>query len=337
MRRSTHKLMGITLAALIGIYGAFGIVAAEAKTLKLATDSGAKGSPSGDALKRWGDLITERSNGTIVTQVFYENEMGGQQEIFDLLVDGGVDLMLNWPMTSYDQRLSVFSTPYMISSWEEGLEAYKPGGWINTMLDGIYKDLGLKFFGAWPEGFIGVATRGKYALTEADAKSIKVRVPPISPLPEIMQALGYQTATIEWGEVYTALQTGVVDGDAGNIIYWDYQYFGDILDYVVRVKSNFITGVLTMNLESYESLTPQERKIVEEAALQIMEEQFAAAESTDAGYVKKALVKGMTYIEPSDKVMKEWSAKVRERVWPIMEKKLGKEIMDTIRANAHKY
>ena len=64
-----------------------------------------------------------------------------------------------------------------------------------------------------------------------------------------MQALGYQTATIEWGEVYTALQTGVVDGDAGNIIYWDYQYFGDILDYFVRVKSNFITGVLTMNLK----------------------------------------------------------------------------------------
>lgn len=196
-------------------------------TLKMATDSGAKGSPAGDALDRWAALIEEGTGGEVEVEIFYQNELGGQQEVFDLFVANDVNVMLNWPMTSYDQRISVLYTPYMVLTWEEALEAYRPGGWINGMLDGIYADLGLKFFGAWPEGFNGIATKGRYATTLDEASDMKIRVPPIFPMAESVQALGYQTAAIDWGETFTAIQTGVVDGDGANVIYWDYEYFRD--------------------------------------------------------------------------------------------------------------
>ncbi len=57
-----------------------------------------------------------------------------------------------------------------------------------------------------------------------------LRAAPIFPFPETVQAMGYQTATIDWGEVYPAIQMGVVDGDAANVIYWDYEYFRDTID-----------------------------------------------------------------------------------------------------------
>jgi len=307
---------------------------AEAKTLKLATDSGAKGSPAGDAIEAWAKAIEEGSNGALDVEIFYQNELGGQQEVFDLLIANDVNMMLNWPMTSYDPRIAVLYTPYMVFTWEEALAAYKPGGWVNAMLDGIYNDLGLKFFGAWPEGFTGVATKGKYATTPAEAAGMKVRVPPVFPMADTMQALGYQTATIDWGEVFTAIQTGVVDGDAANVIYWDYEYFRDTLDYYTRTKHQFNTGILTMNLDSWNDLSADEQKLVQDAAVKIMEQHFKDAKALDEHYVQKAKEAGMEYIEPSDADLKALAKAAREKIWPMMDERIGKDIMDQIRKHA---
>ncbi|XOT97227.1 TRAP transporter substrate-binding protein DctP, partial [Alcaligenes pakistanensis] len=258
-----------------------------AQTMRIATDSGAQGSPSGDAIEKWAALIKEGTQGALSPRVFYQNQLGGQEEVFDQHVAGDVQLMLNWPMTSYDKRIAVIYTPYMFTTWEQALAAYQPGGWLNETLDGVYKENGLKFFGAWPEGFNGVATKGKHAVTVEDAKNIKVRVPPISMMQQSVQAMGYQTAVIDWGEVFTSIQTGVVDGDAANVIYYDYEYFRDTLDYYVRSKQQFITGVLSMNLEAWEALKPEQQEVVQASAISIMQEQFAKAQVADAAIVEK--------------------------------------------------
>ena len=308
----------------------------QAATLKMATDSGAKGSPAGDTLERWAELIESNSKGDIDVKVFYQNELGSQNEVFDLHVAGDVDVMLNWPMTSYDKRIGVIYTPYMTLTWDEAIKAYSPGGWVNNMLGGIYSDIGLKFFGPWPEGFNGVATKGKYATNIAEADGLKVRTMTVFPAPQTMQALGYQTAAIDWGEVYTSLQTGVVDGEAGNVIYWDYEYFRDLLDYYVRSKHFFMTGVLSMNQESFDELNEEQQKIVADAANEVMMTQFKDAQKQDQHYVAEAEKAGMKYFELSDEQIKEFARAAREKVWPLMDQEIGSEIMDTIRANATK-
>jgi len=314
--------------------GALMAGSAQAVTLKMATDSGAKGSPAGNTLDRWAELIEKNSGGDIDVKVFYQNELGSQNEVFDLHVAGDVDVMLNWPMTSYDKRIGVIYTPYMTLSWDEALKAYSPGGWVNNMLGGIYSGIGLKFFGPWPEGFNGVATRGKYATNIAEAEGLKVRTMTVFPAPQTMQALGYQTAAIDWGEVYTSLQTGVVDGEAGNVIYWDYEYFRDLLDYYVRSKHFFMTGVLSMNQDSFDGLNEAQQKVVADAANEVMMAQFKAAKEQDQHYVAEAEKAGMKYFELSDEQIKEFARAAREKVWPLMDQEVGSEIMDTIRANA---
>ncbi|MFX0541086.1 TRAP transporter substrate-binding protein DctP [Roseovarius sp. S4756] len=303
-------------------------------SLKLATDSGAKGSPSGDALDRWAALIEEGTGGEVEVDVFYQNELGSQAEVLDLLVAGDLDMMINWPVTSYDERLGVLFTPYMVTSWEEAFEAYKPGGWVNEVLTDVWADLGIKFFGPWPEGFNGIASKGKYAMTPEDAKDLKIRVPAMFPMAESVQALGYQTATIDWSEVFTAIQTGVVDGDGANIIYWDYEYFRDVLDYYNQTKMQFVTGVMTMNEGSWDALSEDQQQVVADAANTVMNEGFENARELDEHYIQQAKDAGMTYIEPSEEELNEMAKKVRGEVWPLMEERIGKEIMDKIRANA---
>ena len=323
-----------TLAFALGATLAFGTTSAEALTLRLATDSGAPGSPTAASMEQWADLIETNSNGEIEVQIFYQNELGSQQEVFDLHVAGDVDLMINWPITAYDRRIGLVYTPYMVFSWEEALEAYKPGGWINELMDGIYNDVGLKFFGAWPEGFNGVATRGKYALTIEDARDLKVRVPPMFPMAETLEAMGYQTASIDWSEVFTSIETGVVDGDAANVVYWDYEYFRDTLASYVRTKQAFITGIISINLMTWENLSDEHKQIVQDAAVKVMEDHFVNGREIDEHYARLAEESGMTYIEPDEETIRGLAKVVREKVWPLMEREIGAEIMDAVRANA---
>jgi TRAP-type C4-dicarboxylate transport system substrate-binding protein len=331
MKTSITKLC---FAAALSAATALGGAAWAETTLKMATDSGAKGTPAGDAIERWASLIEEGTNGEVKVDLFYQNELGGQQEVFDLFVANEVQLMLNWPMTSYDERISLLYTPYMVFTWEEALDAYKPGGWVNGLANDIYSDLGLKYYGAWPEGFNGIATKGRYATNIADADGMKIRVPPVFPNSETVSALGYQTAAIDWGEVFTSIQTGVVDGDGGNVIFWDYEYFRDTLDYYTRTKHQFITGSLSANLDAVSGLSEEHQMAIETAAKQVMEEHFTRAREFDELYVQKAKDAGMTYVEPSDEEIAALAAAVREKVWPLMEKKVGSELMNVIRANA---
>lgn len=302
--------------------------------LKFATDSGDRESPSGKALAKWAKAIEDGSNGEISVKVFYQNELGGQLEVFDLFVSGEVDMMISWPSTSYDKRIGVLNTPYMVTSWDEAFTAYKPDGWVNDTLNVVFNDIGLTYYGAWPEGFSGVATKGKYAKTLEAANGIKVRTPPLFPFPQILQSMGYQTAAIDWGEVFTSIQTGVVSGDAGNVIYWDYEYFRDVLDYYVRTKHTFVTGNMLANSASLEKLTPELQKLVQDSAVVAMQERFKKAKAEDEKYVDLAVKSGMEYFELSDEEIKPIAAKVRAEVWPAMEPDVGKDIMDLVRKHA---
>ncbi|GAA6198910.1 TRAP transporter substrate-binding protein DctP [Aquicoccus sp. SU-CL01552] len=326
------------LAAAVCATALFGsIAAAQDVTLKLATDSGARGSSVGDAMEKWAQMIEEGTNGEVDVEIFYQNELGGQQEVFDLFMANDVNLMINWPMTSYDGRIAAIYTPYMFKDWEDALAAYGEGGWMNGVLGGIYTDLGLKFFGAWPEGFNGVATKGGYASTIEEAAKFKIRVPPVTPMAETIDALGYQTATIDWGELFTAIQTGVVDGDGANVIYWDYEYFRDTLDYYTALGQQFNTGIISMNLEAWDSLTPEQQEVIASSSQEIMKIGFDGAKALDQSYVDAAKAAGMEYIELPEETIAEFAAVVREKVWPVMEDKLGAEIMQAIRDNASEF
>ncbi|MDB6179288.1 TRAP transporter substrate-binding protein DctP [Paracoccus sp. Z330] len=306
---------------------------AMAETLRIATDSGAKGSAAGNAIEAWAAEIEAATNGEIETEIFYQNELGGQQEVFDLLMAGDLDLMLNWPMTSYDQRISIIYTPYMFTEWDEALAAYSPDSWMSQALNGIYADSGLKFLGAWPEGFNGVGTKDGHATSVEDASAFKVRVPPVAPFTETISAMGYQTATVDWGELYSALQTGVVDGDAANVIFYEVEYFGDVLTDYTHSRQQFLTGILTANMESWDGLTADQQEAVAAGAEKVMLAQFDAAKAADDGYVQTWKELGHSYVELSDDQMAALRSTVREKVWPQMDNLIGAELMELVRNN----
>lgn len=339
MKQSIKQLIRasqvVVLSTTVALGCAFSALASDKDyKFKLALESGDRESASAKSMEMWADLIKEKSNGRMKVNIYYQGELGGQQELFDQLVKGNIDMMLTWPQTSYDERLGVNYIPYLTLGWDDALKAYDEDGWLKNILGPVYADIGLKYFGPYPEGFGGIATKGRYATNYEDAKGLKVRSQPVFPLPQTMKAMGFQAVPIDWAEVYTSIQTGVVDGDSSNVIYWDYEYFRDQLDYFVHSKHNFSSYAMLMNNDTWQKLDEEDQAIIADAAQQVIDKQFKDAKAEDDKWIAKAQEAGMEYIVPSDEDMRAWVERVRAEVWPEAEKSLGKELMDKIRANA---
>lgn len=311
-----------------------GAFAAGKHRLVLTSEAGDRESPIGKAMATWAERIGELSDGRIQVDVFYQGELGGQQELFDQFVRGNVDMMITWPQTSYDQRMAVNFIPYTVMGWEDAIESYGKDGWLTQLVQPIYADMGLHYFGPFPEGFGGIATKGRYATSLEEAQGLKVRSQPIFPLPQTIQAMGFQAVPIDWSEVYTSIQTGVVDGDSSNVIYWDVEYFGDQLDYFVQSSHNFSTFYLLMNHDKWQALDEEDQAILTEAADGVIDTQFAAAKEEDDKWIGIAQERGMEYIVPTAEEKMAWIERVRAEVWPQIEDVVGTEIMDQVRAMA---
>lgn len=300
----------------------------------LTSEAGDRDSVLGKAMRDWASMIEEKSDGRMDVEVFYQGELGGQQELFDQLVKGNVHLMITWPQTSYDPRIGVNYVPYMVMGWEDAVVAFGDDGWVRKVMDPVYADIGMKYFGPFPEGFGGIATKNRYATSYEEAQGIKVRSQPIFPLPQTVQAMGFEAVPIDWAEVYTSLQTGVVDGDSSNVIYWDYEYFRDQLDYFVQTSHNFSSYSLLMSAKTWEEMDAEDREIVESSASEVIAKQFREAKAEDEKWIAAAQEFGMEYIVPTPEEKAAWVERVRAEVWPQVEEALGSEIMDIIRANA---
>lgn len=310
------------------------LAAQDSLSLVLTSEAGDRESVLGQSMQEWARLIEEKSDGRIEVEVFYQGELGGQQELFDQLVRGNVHMMITWPQTSYDERIGVNYIPYLVLGWDDAITSFGPEGWVRDVIEPVYEEIGLKYFGPFPEGFGGIATKGRYATSFEEAQGIKLRSQPIFPLPQTIQAMGFQAVPIDWAEVYTSIQTGVVDGDSSNVIYWDYEYFRDQLDYFVQSSHNFSSYSLLMNGDTWEAMSEADREIIASSAQEVIDAQFAAARTEDEKWIAAAQEAGMEYIVPSPEEKAAWVEKVRAEVWPQVEEALGSEIMDTVRANA---
>ncbi|MFZ9133266.1 MAG: C4-dicarboxylate ABC transporter substrate-binding protein, partial [Gemmobacter sp.] len=123
-------------------------------------------------------------------------------------------------------------------------------------------------------------------------------------------------------------------GEAGNVIYWDYEYFRDVLAYYVQTRHNFVTGNLLANKASFERLTPEQQELVRSTAVAEMQKQFESARTEDEKYIALAQQSGLEYILPTDEQLAALAAEVRAVVWPQMDAEIGPEIMGLIRERA---
>ncbi len=162
------------------------------------------------ALLRFKAEVEEKTSGRVGITIFANGLLGDEGPISEAVGDGSIDMGVGGVVDAIDPRLNIVSLPFMFDSFEK----------VHTVLDGPIGETlkamapprGYEILGFLDSGFRSFTSNKAPISVPADLSGLKMRCPPIPVVIETIKVLGALPQSIPYGEVYTALQSGVVDG-----------------------------------------------------------------------------------------------------------------------------
>jgi TRAP-type C4-dicarboxylate transport system substrate-binding protein len=289
-------------------------------------------SSSGKAIRRIAKKAYERSNGRITINCYDGDQLGDWMELNERVMKGTVEMFLTIVGPTYDPRWNLVAAPYLATSYDDVLEFFGPGGFI----DGLYKEWApasnWKWLGTYVWGSAGISMNIRAATTPEEAKGIKIRVMGYPICKAYIEKLGFIAIPLPFAEVPMAIQTGIVDGQSGGGPYQTWAYVRALQDYFVWYHDYFETWGFVMNLDLWNSLDSKDQVLMQEIANEEMLIRIEEAKAEDHKYLKKLKEAGLTVIDLADHPDKLAAAAVRAReAWVILDEVVGKSIMNCIR------
>lgn len=208
----------------------------------------------------------QKSNGKIHITVYPSGQLGTERECLELLQIGslGMTKVSSSVLESFVPDFKVFSLPFIFSNEKQKFDFFES-------IDG--KELlkstqkfwlrGLCYYDAGNRSFY---TKSKPILTPDDLKGLKIRTQESSTSVKLVRALGGSATPIAWGELYTALQQGVVDGAENNPPSFYLSRHYEVCKYYSLNEHTSVPDVLLISTVIWDDLSPQEQQWIQEAA-----------------------------------------------------------------------
>ncbi|TPJ34150.1 TRAP transporter substrate-binding protein [Mesorhizobium sp. B2-8-3] len=281
------------LAATFAI-GSLMIGTARAETVLRSSDTHPDGYPTVEAVKYMGELIKQRTNGRYSIEVYHSAQLGEEKDTIEQTQAGVIDLdrVSMGPFNGIVPETAVPSLPYIFRSVEH----------MRHVMDGPIGDEILKAFEAhdlvglafYDSGARSFYNTKKDVTSMADMKGMKFRVIQSDVFVDMVNALGANATPMAYGEVYSALQTGVIDGAENNWPSFESAKHYEVAKHYTLDQHQIVPEVLVMSKASWDKLAPEDQAIVRQAAKDSvvkMRELWDAQEKKSRDIVEKAGVK----------------------------------------------
>ena len=297
-----------------------------------------------DAIDTWigeeaAARIAEATDGHVQIKVYPANQLGDLTQAYDEVMNGSIDMGLFTVYGTYDIINEVNFTCFLTDNLDDFKEVYAKGGFIYDTLEQAQADRGITLLGVWPSGYLGLgfAKLGDYGdgLFDCTVKKNEViRVPGMDTMLASAQALGFNTTTINYSDVYTALQTGVCDGSWNGGAYANYQSFRDVLKYYVDYRVCNDVYSMIMNTEKLESMPAEYQEIIKNTLAEVLEEGTDKIGEQEAQSLKDMEEYGIEVIIPTDEQRDAMKTYFIENVWPGFAEYYGQDVIDQLVAIA---
>jgi tripartite ATP-independent transporter DctP family solute receptor len=222
--------------------------------------------PTTLAVQHMGKLVAERSKGKLGVKVYPNGALGTEKDNIEQLRIGGLDMMrINVaPLNSVVPETIATGLPFVFRSVEH----------MRKVLDGPVGDEILKAMES--QGLVGLAfydsgarsfyTTRKPIRTVADMKGLKVRVIQSDLFVAMVEALGANPTPMPYGEVYTALKTGIVDGAENNWPSYESSRHFEAAKYYTLDEHSLAPEVLVFSKKVWDTLPKEDQAVLRQAA-----------------------------------------------------------------------
>lgn len=273
-----RSAVGLVLAAALCTSAAN---AQDPLSLRMSVES-TPGASTQQILGAFRDALKAELGDAVAIEYFDSGTLGDEIVHMQQVRTGQLDVIpIGSDAVQLDPKFAVFDIPFLFTSREQ-VSAVLDGE-IGEELDTSFQDnAGLKVLGFGEIGFRHITNNVRPVVTPADLDGLKLRTPGSSTRIMSFEMLGASPIKMNIGEVYLALQQGVIDGQEnpfGNIAKWSWD---EVQSYISLSRHVYTPITLVMNLRRYESLTDDQRAAVHAAARVAVESSRAYGAENDA-------------------------------------------------------
>ncbi|WP_186420654.1 TRAP transporter substrate-binding protein [Bosea sp. CS1GBMeth4] len=282
-RRNFSALAGVAFAVLLA-------TSAQAQNVTLrSTDIHPDGYPTIEAVKYMGQLLEQRSNGRIKINVFHSAQLGQEKDTIEQTRFGVIDMnRINMaPFNNLIPATNVPSLPFIFRSVEH-MRKVMDGPIGDNLLKEFEKHelIGLAFYDSGSRSFYNSKRPIK---SPADMKGLKIRVQQSDMFVSLVSALGANATPMNFGEVYSGLQTGVIDGAENNWPSYESTKHYEVAKFYSQTEHSLSPEVLVMSKKSFDKFPAADQALIKAAAKESvakMRELWDAREKASEAKVK---------------------------------------------------
>ena len=270
--------------------------------------------PTHIALAAFEEIIEERLGDKYNVEVFPSELLGSQNEMVQLTQTGAIDFCVasNSLLETFSENYTLFNLPYLFAS-SEAYHASMDDGEVTGPIFESTKQAGFEAVTWLDAGTRNFYTVDKPIETVADLRGLKIRVQQSPTNVQMMNLLGGSATPMGFGEVYTALQSKIIDGAENNEMALTDNGHGDVCKYYSYDMHQMIPDILIGNNAFLEGLSEEERAIFEEGFALVnsvqREEWVTAVENATE---RAANEQGVNFLYPDTKPFQEACAPMHE-------------------------
>ena len=296
------KTLGVGLLASVAMAAA----ATACEVTLRSSDTHPDGYPTVAAVNAMGDMLKERTGDRLCIEVFHSAQLGQEKDTIEQTQFGVIDLnrVSLGPFNNIIEETQIPSLPYIFRSVEH-MHKVMDGPVGQQILDAFtdHDLVGLAFYDGGSRSFYNSE---KPITSIEDLAGLKFRVMQSDMFVDMVSALGANATPMPYGEVYSSIQTGVIDGAENNWPSYDTSGHFEVAKYYTLDQHLIVPEVLVMAKSSFDKLSAEDQELVRQAArdsVPVMRELWAAREKESEARVRAA---GVEVITDIDKVYQKY-------------------------------
>lgn len=237
----------------------------KSQTLKLGHFSTAD-STYGKGLQKFSEIVSEKTDGKINIKVYHSGQLGNESQQIAALRSGiqGFFLVSSSPLTQLNPDMQILDFPGLLKNQEQAYE-FLDGEIGSEILDGL-QDKDLKGLAYWENGFRQFTNNRRAVESVQDIKGLKVRVIPNPMYIDMFENLGTHAVEMPFNELYTALETGIVDAQDNTMLTNDMAKFDEVQKHLTITNHIYNPMVLLGSKKIWDALPDEVQEIIQEAA-----------------------------------------------------------------------
>jgi len=270
-------------------------------------------------MKEFAADVEKLTEGRVKIKVYPAGQLGTNEQMMERVSMGSIEMVTGYPNPLLEPKLDVYCLPGLAKNYADLRKLFITGSpYMNLLADG-FGSIDTHVLGSYmTAALVGMSFKAdpKNPLDFDSKHTEKIRVPSINSFRYTAETIGYLTTPLPWADVFTALQTGVIDGNYGSAAEPTYTQLRDVIKAYLALNVQADMFFILVNRDLFAKLPEKDRGIISRIASDLEKARFVKAEKEQETWEKRLTDAGIKVYRPKPEQSEQLQKKIQDEIWP---------------------